>query len=152
MPALLAVLGVLLYGYAAARYLSAVASQRPTLLVAVMAAFLLLAESLVAIAFARGWHLSWWEWHVLMLAAFALVAVGARRPGTRSGSRTCTSTTPWPGRARSASSSRTCRASRRTPRPPARGGTAMLNEYFAVAVRRSSRRTAATSTGSSGTR
>jgi class 3 adenylate cyclase len=49
------------------------------MLVATMAAFLLLAEALVAIAFARNWHLSWWEWHVLMLAAFALVAVGARR-------------------------------------------------------------------------
>jgi class 3 adenylate cyclase len=32
----------------------------------------------VAIAFARSWHLSWWEWHILMLAAFGLVAVGAR--------------------------------------------------------------------------
>jgi class 3 adenylate cyclase len=78
LPALLAVLGVLLYGYAAARYLSLWRRSGSTLLVAVMAAFLLLAESLVAIAFARGWHLSWWEWHLLMLAAFALVAVGAR--------------------------------------------------------------------------
>ena len=33
---------------------------------------------MVAMAFARNWHLSWWEWHVLMLAAFALVAIGAR--------------------------------------------------------------------------
>ena len=78
LPALLAVLGVLLYGYAAARYLSLWRRSGSTLLVAVMAAFLLLAESLVAIAFARGWHLSGWEWHLLMLAAFALVAVGAR--------------------------------------------------------------------------
>ena len=44
-----------------------------------VAAFVLLAEAMVAIAFARNWHLSWWEWHVLMLAAFALVAVGARQ-------------------------------------------------------------------------
>ncbi|MGH3331518.1 MAG: adenylate/guanylate cyclase domain-containing protein, partial [Nocardioidaceae bacterium] len=28
--------------------------------------------------FARNWQLSWWEWHVLMLAAFGLVALGAR--------------------------------------------------------------------------
>ena len=39
---------------------------------------MLLAEAMVAIAFARSWHLSWWEWHVLMLVAFGLVALGAR--------------------------------------------------------------------------
>jgi hypothetical protein len=33
---------------------------------------------MVAIAFARNWHLSWWEWHVLMLVAFGLVALSAR--------------------------------------------------------------------------
>ena len=32
----------------------------------------------MAIAFARNWHLSWWEWHVLMLVAFGLVALSAR--------------------------------------------------------------------------
>ena len=48
------------------------------MLLAVASAFILLAESMVAMAFARNWHLSWWEWHVLMLAAFALVAIGAR--------------------------------------------------------------------------
>jgi class 3 adenylate cyclase len=79
MPAVLAVPAVLLYGYAAARYLDLWRRQGAAMLVAVMAAFLLLAEALVAIAFARNWHLSWWEWHVLMLAAFVLVAVGARQ-------------------------------------------------------------------------
>jgi class 3 adenylate cyclase len=78
LPAALAVPAVLLYGYAAARYLSLWRGRGSTMLVAMMAACLLLAESLVAIAFARNWHLSWWEWHVLMLTAFALVAVGAR--------------------------------------------------------------------------
>ena len=39
----------------------------------------LLAEAMLAIAFARNWHASWWEWHLLMLAAFALVAWSARR-------------------------------------------------------------------------
>jgi class 3 adenylate cyclase len=48
------------------------------MLVAMMSAFLLLAEAMVAIAFARNWHMSWWEWHLLMLAAFVLVALGAR--------------------------------------------------------------------------
>ena len=33
---------------------------------------------MIAIAFARNWRLSWWEWHVLMLTAFGLVALSAR--------------------------------------------------------------------------
>ena len=33
---------------------------------------------MVAVAFARNWHASWWEWHVLMLTAFALIALAAR--------------------------------------------------------------------------
>ncbi len=74
----LAVPGMLLYGYAAARYLLLWRRRGSTMLVAMMAAFLLLAESLAAIALARNWHLSWWEWHVLMLAAFGLVALGAQ--------------------------------------------------------------------------
>jgi adenylate cyclase len=78
LPALLAVPAIALYCYAAWRYLVLWRHRRAPMLVATMAAFLLLAEAMVAIAFARNWHLSWWEWHVLMLAAFALVAVGAR--------------------------------------------------------------------------
>jgi adenylate cyclase len=78
LPALLAVPAVALYCYAAWRYFALWRHRRAPMLVATMAAFLLLAEAMVAIAFARNWHLSWWEWHVLMLAAFALVAVGAR--------------------------------------------------------------------------
>ena len=78
LPALLAVPAIVLYGYAAWRYLMLWRHRRAPMLVAIMAAFLLLAEAMMAIAFARNWHLSWWEWHVLMLAAFALVAVGAQ--------------------------------------------------------------------------
>jgi class 3 adenylate cyclase len=33
---------------------------------------------MIAIAFARNWHLSWWEWHVLLLVAFGLVALSAQ--------------------------------------------------------------------------
>ncbi len=78
LPALLAGPSVLLYGYAAVRYLQLWLRRPSPMLVAMMSAFLLLAEAMVAIAFARNWHLSWWEWHVLMLAAFVLVALGAR--------------------------------------------------------------------------
>jgi adenylate cyclase len=34
---------------------------------------------MVAVAFARSWHVSWWEWHVLMAAAFGIVAFTALR-------------------------------------------------------------------------
>jgi class 3 adenylate cyclase len=34
---------------------------------------------MVAVTIAPNWHYSWWEWHVLLLAAFALVAWGAQQ-------------------------------------------------------------------------
>ena len=55
---------------------------------------------MIAVAVARNWHASWWEWHVLMLTAFALVAVAAPRVGPRSASATSTSTAPPRGTAR----------------------------------------------------
>jgi adenylate cyclase len=78
LPLWLAVPAVLLYAGSAVRYLMLWRRQHPMMLLCVASAFVLLAESMIAIAFARNWHLSWWEWHVLMLAAFGLVAVGAR--------------------------------------------------------------------------
>ena len=42
-------------------------------------AFTLLAEAMIAVARARSWHASWWEWHVLMLMAFGAIAYSARR-------------------------------------------------------------------------
>ena len=41
---------------------------------ALFAAYVLLAEALLAVTFGRNWHASWWEWHVLMLVAFVIVA------------------------------------------------------------------------------
>jgi adenylate cyclase len=49
---------------------------------------ILLAEAMIAIVLSRNWHFSWWEWHVLMLLAFALIALGAREEYRRSGSLT----------------------------------------------------------------
>jgi hypothetical protein len=77
-PLWLAVPAVLLYGFGAVRYVGLWRHQPSMLLLAVISAFVLLAESMVAIAFARNWHLSWWEWHVLLLAAFGLVALSAQ--------------------------------------------------------------------------
>ena len=57
-------------------------------LLSILTAFILLAESLVAVAWARNWQASWWEWHVLMTLAFAFVAYAARVQYEREGSAT----------------------------------------------------------------
>ena len=75
----LALVGIALYGVAAARYGILYTRLRAPILLAVVTAFVLLAEAMVAVAFARNWHASWWEWHVLMLTAFALIAISAQR-------------------------------------------------------------------------
>jgi adenylate cyclase len=75
----LAVLGIILYAVAAARYYAVWKQRRRALPASVIIAFTLLAEALIAITFARSWHATWWEWHLLMLAAFATVAYTARR-------------------------------------------------------------------------
>jgi adenylate cyclase len=77
-PFWLAVPAVLLYGASAVRYVQLWRRHQSLMLLAVPSAFMLLAESMIAIAFARNWHLSWWEWHVLLLGAFGLVALSAR--------------------------------------------------------------------------
>ncbi|HZI96852.1 MAG TPA: adenylate/guanylate cyclase domain-containing protein [Actinomycetales bacterium] len=75
---LLALLAVALYGGSAVRYLALWRRRPTTMLLGMASAFVLLAEAMVAVAFARNWHTSWWEWHVLMLVAFALVARSAQ--------------------------------------------------------------------------
>ena len=75
----LAGLGIVLYAVAAARYVPVRLVRRRALPASVIGAFVLLAEAMVAIAFSRNWHASWWEWHLLMLIAFGAVAVTARR-------------------------------------------------------------------------
>src|SRR4051812_21235763 len=64
---------------AVVRYLQLYRRRRATILLRMVAAFTLLAEAMVAVAFGRNWHATWWEWHVLMLAAFALIAWSAHR-------------------------------------------------------------------------
>ncbi len=66
-------LGLVLYGYAVYRYGRLCTVRKAPVAVAVVAAWALLAEALLAVAVSRNWQLSWWEWHLLMLLAFGLV-------------------------------------------------------------------------------
>jgi class 3 adenylate cyclase len=74
----LAVVSVALYALAAWRYVEIFRRRRSAVALAIVAALVLLAEAMVAVALSRNWHLSWWEWHLLMTAAFALIALGVR--------------------------------------------------------------------------
>jgi adenylate cyclase len=72
-------IAVVLYAFAAARYLAMVLHSGSPILLGVTSAWVLLGEASVAVAFGRNWHASWWEWHLLMLVAFGAIAVVARR-------------------------------------------------------------------------
>jgi adenylate cyclase len=79
LPLRLAVIPAIgLYAFAASHYARLYLRRGRPLLIAVVVAFILLAEAMVTVALSRDWHLSWWEWHVLMAVASAAVAVGAR--------------------------------------------------------------------------
>jgi class 3 adenylate cyclase len=75
----LAALGTCLYAFAVYRYAQLWRKRRSALLLGFVVAFVLLAEAMVAVAAGRSWQASWWEWHVLMLAAFGLIAWAAHR-------------------------------------------------------------------------
>ena len=74
----LAGVGVVLYAAAALGYYRLYRRRRAMFLLGVALAFALLAEAMLVIAWARSWRVSWWEWHLLMLVAFAAIAVSAR--------------------------------------------------------------------------
>jgi adenylate cyclase len=71
-------IGLALYAFAAFRYAGLYRQRRRALPLAVAVAFVLLAEAMIAVAFSRSWHATWWEWHVLMAVAFGAITVGAR--------------------------------------------------------------------------
>ena len=81
-----AVAGSVLYAFAAWRFWALYRRRPSFLLVTVLVAWALLTEALVAIAFARNWRATWWEWHVLMSIAFLLVAWAVRREYRQGGS------------------------------------------------------------------
>jgi class 3 adenylate cyclase len=82
----MAVAGVALYALASARYFRLHRRRPSVILIAVLTAFALLAEAMIAVALARNWHASWWEWHLLMAFAFAFVYYSAHVQYAREGS------------------------------------------------------------------
>ena len=80
---------VALYLTAAWRYYRLHRRSPAAVLVSILTAFVLLAEAMVAVTLADKWHLSWWEWHVLLVFAFGFVAYSAyvqyRVEGTSAG-------------------------------------------------------------------
>lgn len=75
---LLGGVGVLFYMVGSFGYLRLYRRRGARFVLAVTLAFVLLAEAMVVIAFAQNWRISWWEWHVLMLASLTLIAGAAR--------------------------------------------------------------------------
>jgi adenylate cyclase len=78
--------GAVLYGAAAVGYYRLFRARRRPLLLAAVGAFVLLAEAMLAIGLGRNWHVTWWEWHLLMLVAFGLVGQAVWSEWQREGS------------------------------------------------------------------
>ena len=84
--AAVAVVGLVAYGFGIWRYFGLYRHRPRPLPLAIVVALVLLSEAMFAVAFARNWRTTWWEWHLLMLLAFGLVAVAARREWRLEGS------------------------------------------------------------------
>jgi class 3 adenylate cyclase len=82
----LAIPSVALYLFAALRYFAIHRLRPSVMLIALITAFTLLAESMIAVALSRNWQLSWWLWHISMTLAFGFVAYSARVHYNREGS------------------------------------------------------------------
>ncbi len=78
--------GSVLYLSAAVRYAQLYLQAPRQVLLSVLTAFVLLSEALFAVGFGRNWRASWWEWHLLMVLAFGLIAWAAHRRFRREGS------------------------------------------------------------------
>jgi adenylate cyclase len=74
---LFALVGIFAYAAAAIGYFRLYRRRRSGFLLAVAFGFALLAEAMIVTVWARNWQLSWWEWHVLMLGAFVVIAASA---------------------------------------------------------------------------
>jgi class 3 adenylate cyclase len=86
LAVLVASAGTVFYLTAAVKYLLLYRRRPTTLVLSVVTAFVLLGEAMLAVALGRSWRLTWWEWHVLMVAAFALIAVSVHVQFRKEGS------------------------------------------------------------------
>ena len=77
----MAVVGTIIYFVSAGRYWLIFRDSRKLLPAAVIACFLLLAEAMIGVAVTgeRKWHASWWEWHGLIITAYLIIGLAARR-------------------------------------------------------------------------
>jgi class 3 adenylate cyclase len=75
-----------LYGFAAVRYLGRFRRTPSLVLLALGSASVLLAQISFNVGLARTWHLSWWQWHVLVVVAFGLMAFSVFRQYRSEGS------------------------------------------------------------------
>lgn len=85
----LSVPGVLLYGAASVLMFRLHRSRPSAMLISLITAYALLAEAMVAGMSQLNWHLSWWEWHLLLTLAFVFVGYSSylqfRREGSSAG-------------------------------------------------------------------
>ena len=81
LVAVIAVVGTTMYAVSAARYWAIYRRRWNLLPVAVIACFLLLSEAMIGVAVTgeRKWHASWWEWHGLIVTAYLIIGLAARR-------------------------------------------------------------------------
>lgn len=79
--AAMAAVGAVAYAVAAARFWFVYRERIGLLQASVIACFVLLAEAMVGVALTgeRAWHASWWEWHALIVMAYALISFAAHR-------------------------------------------------------------------------
>ena len=77
----MAIVGTIIYAVSAARYWSIFRHRRKLLPAASIACFLLLSEAMIGVAVTgeRKWHASWWEWHGLIVTAYLIIGLAARR-------------------------------------------------------------------------
>jgi class 3 adenylate cyclase len=84
----MAAVSVLLYVFVAVRFYTLYRRRRSVMLLSIITANILLAESMVAVVLSVNWRLSWWLWHLLMVLAFGYVAYSAYVSYRREGSTT----------------------------------------------------------------
>lgn len=88
IPATLAlVIAAGLYGLTARRYVQLYRREPSLVLLGLIAAFAILALTTLNLGLGRTWRLTWWQWHVLVLMAFGLMAYSVYLQYRKEGSR-----------------------------------------------------------------